>query len=373
MESDSLPNELYYYIAQLVNNKYTQPIKYSQKTEIGSLNHNTLEVVNDTTISKYRLAHFLHYSGGYADLIDHPSESKTGFIIYQYHKKENYLIKILFLNNSSIQGKPLYDGPNDDQLFALCYSKNNQKIPAFTLSLATVKTAEQCDRLRLKYNYGRYTDLFDKEIGYTGTITALAVYKRKPLVALINHDTQQQKIDFYDATQGNYFLIGKYEVSLQYGLIKKLSFLTEHTLLGLTDLGYLVTVAHDEKNKSVTMHKQTVTSNNKEVTVQHFAIDPCNIGQMLLLLEDNQLFLIHIAKREKSIVDAQYLFNCGQIENLWLYNNKGGYLATDSIKNNEAHLITFPTYHFNNELLSSFVQKYLNERPQKELSNFERH
>lgn len=351
-----LPAEIFCLIQKQVNTRQYYTIKYSPDTEIFSPNNNKLGIISHARDNqRFQFTNFVHYSPGFNDMED--PGSKTGFIVH------HELVKFLFFDAGS--GEAHFDGPNDANTFLLSNPiKNSNGIVGYNIFMAFIKNKDQRKKMHQDC-WDRYCDTFDNAIFRCGSLTALALYNKDNIIACADNYDLDKKIALYDSTG---ILITESVLPKKYGLLKKLSFLTHRTLFGLTQKGRLITVAFHEASGTLTIHKQRIKANNTKVKVQNFAVDPCHLGQLLLLLEDNRLFLVNI---KKPAIESFYILNTGPIENLWFYNDKVGYLEKDSIKDNKATFVTFDLYQFvnehevnnkhANEYLTKLVEKFIDD------------
>ncbi len=116
-------------------------------------------------------------------------------------------------------------------------------------------------------------------------------------------------------------------------LLKKISFITPKTLLGLSESGRLFSIALDKKWGTITLEPQTIKNNQGEILDFHtFALNPCKPHQVVLCTRGCQILYLNLKNclnpDEKKV---RFLMPTKRLpDSMWFYNTRlclGNYSA----------------------------------------------
>ena len=191
-----------------------------------------------------------------------------------------------------------FDGPNDGDVIATnlgCYSyvlKKGEMQEAESSNDKKKRRQCWCPNCDVVYEIIKPTFVEYPIVDHQKRIGAVAIYKKSNLIAVAYDNSEKQKIMLYMLNENNEMQrSAEFEILLEKiaGYVKKISFLTDRTLLALTTEGMLVSLALRKGNK-ITMHIQSIyDSEQKIVKVCDFAVDPYRPRQMLMKLENRKL------------------------------------------------------------------------------------
>lgn len=269
-----------------------------------------------------------------------------GYSDYRYYYKINDHSKKRrdFKYNYSISYEPtllhFFDGFNDNDIFLIIenYVNRPDSPKSYNLRLGKMtdihteayksnkRRPDKLDRPNPKENA-----LFDYESNNNrGNVSAFALCKTVNRFVFIDN---KRKIKACDITESSHNALTVSNITGTVPTsIKKISFITPTTLLALSEKGKVFIISADP-GKPIKFFKQRFRKNGiSPLLFSHFAVDPCNPYQVLLLSKDNQCIywdLIH-----KQLVPLMKIED--EVQSLWFYNHTFGYLDT---KNN------FKKYH----------------------------
>ena len=121
-------------------------------------------------------------------------------------------------------------------------------------------------------------------------------------------------------------------------LIKKISFLTPRTLIGLTSTGQLYTFAYNEKKQNIEPQRQNFLNRKKEpITFNNYAVNAKKPYQMILQTTQGQL--VYWTTRHCAVNPHQgrVIFDKKDCVNLWYYKNTLTLMSRDNKV--ETHLV----------------------------------
>lgn len=377
-----LPFELFKIIQWNTQKQNRYDLRFNERKFCFSRNNLWVDCFDKTSKSGMeRIPYYLKYVYGFAQLTD--VSFQTSFIFYDNTEQETVSLEFFASN----EGKAFFDGPNDKKLIVLGQNnvfydvqmngldkkKLSERFSKSEFYLLERKKKEECSGL------SEYRDRFLDRFAFcsnekkTGCINALALHKTENYIAIVSHaylDSAPgfvQKIQLFDAANvSSPETVIDGTISSECGLLKKICFLKPRTLLGLTCEGALMRlVVH--KDGSITTHREIIKDSKEELKLKDMAVDPCNTGQMVMLLEDNRLMYGDLNKLTFSLVCDNFLAN-----ELWYYNDVVGYITESanvpgSSKYNKC-FVTMPLYQFSNEKLVGFCQNYLEEQKKNKSS-----
>lgn len=119
--------------------------------------------------------------------------------------------------------------------------------------------------------------------------------------------------------------------------LKKLSFITPKTLLGLTKSGKLFSFALDTQFNAITSAPHTIKNKKgKKINVHTFAVNPCNPSQLVLCTTAGNILYLNLKHSMKPTQEkkAKFLMNVKKLpDSMWFYDTRlclGNYSAIET-------------------------------------------
>lgn len=193
-------------------------------------------------------------------------------------------------------------------------------------------------------------------VDHTKHMDAVALHKKDALFCCcISYGITAQKILLYSLDAHNEMhLLGKLKIALKEdkNYFKKMAFITNTTLLGLTTHGELYSLALQE-DKAITMHAQYIDSKNVPMKVEDFAIDPYLTIQMVMTLANNKLVFGDLTKRTYTPL----LYGIKNVDLLKFYKDTVAFRENGTEQLNIFNLLLIKHYMFSTLLADSISEK----------------
>ena len=194
---------------------------------------------------------------------------------------------------------------------------------------------EKGDRIGLRRNSKPLQ--FDYETVKKGTLKTIALCNNASRFVIIDDTINLYTITTNHDAQVNTKLLCSGQLPKD-ALIKKISFLTPRTLIGLTSTGQLYTFAYDEEKQSIEPHEQIFLSKEKQpITFNNYAANAKKPYQMILQTMKGQH--VYWTARHCAVDPhpGRVIFDSKDCVNLWYYKNTLTFVDNDD--NVETHLI----------------------------------
>ncbi len=248
---------------------------------------------------------------------------------------ERYIRKINFNPHSYY-----FDGLSDERIFIVGLNNNNNN---YQYNIA--KIAETTTVKRSLPAYKHITS--DRAFEYTselqeGTLTTLALHKETNRFALVDNNNNIKIFDITESNDNNTLrLLPKQKndiaLNLTAGNIKKICFVTERTLLCLTDTGGVFSIVLAKNAEPKIFQQKFKDSNQQELKITQLGVNPLYPSRIALCTSKEQLLYLDLNYKKLIILKNKLPH---EVQDLWFYEDRIGVLAPQLLYGNKFSLYT---------------------------------